>query len=79
MSKGHCRKGKEIESWVCNFLKWKRISQLLKVNLRLRQDYLKRRVNWTELNGKDEMLIQFFVNLSDSLNRRGWNSVRRTN
>ena len=48
-----------------------------KVNLRLRPDYLTHKLNWTEENGKDEMLILLFMKLADSSNLRGWSSVKR--
>ena len=52
-----------------NSLKRKLI-ELFKDNLRLKQDYLNRRPNWPEESGKGEMLI--FVKVVDSSNPRGW-------
>ena len=46
--------------------------KLFKENLRLRQDYLKRRLNWTEENGKGEILILLFVKLACSSSPRRW-------
>ena len=37
---------------------------LFEDNLQLRQYYLKRRLNWTEENGKDETLILLFMKLA---------------
>ena len=34
--------------------------------MRLRKDYLRRRLNWTEENGNDEMLILLEMKLADS-------------
>ena len=61
-----------------NTLKSK-LNELFKENMKLRQDYLKRKLNWTEGNGKEEMLILLFMKLPDSLNPREWVSIRRTN
>ena len=55
----------------------RKLIELFKENLRLRQDYLKHRLKSTEESGKGEMLIMFFTKLADSLNPRGWNSIRR--
>ena len=71
MSRGHSRKVKEIESWVWNFLQWTRRDICLNAaQTRLSEAQ-------AELTGKDEMLILLFVKLADSLNPRGWNSVRQ--
>ena len=40
---------------------------------------LKRTLNWTEESGKGGLIILLFVKLADSLNPRGWNSIRRIN
>ena len=52
-----------------NTLKRKLI-ELFKENMQLRQDYVKRRLNWTEENGTGEMLILLFLELADILNPR---------
>ena len=52
-----------------NTLKGKLI-ELFKENMQLRQDYVKRRLNWTEENGTGEMLILLFLELADILNPR---------
>ena len=57
----------------------RKLNKRFKDNLQLRQDYLRRRLNWTEENGKEEMLILLFTKVADSLNPRKWSSVRRTN
>ena len=47
--------------------------------LHLRQDYLKRRLNWTEENEIGEMLILIFLKMADILDPREWNSIRQIN
>ena len=51
----------------------RKLIKLFKDNLMLRQDYLKRGRNWTEENGKGEMLIFLSMTLACSSNPRGWN------
>ena len=48
----------------------RKLIELFKKNLRLRQDYLKHRLKWTEENRKGEMLILLFMKLADSVNPR---------
>ena len=57
----------------------RQLIELFKENLRLRQDDLKRTLNWTEESGKGGVMILLFVKLADSLNPRGWSSIRRIN
>ena len=57
----------------------RKLNELFKDNLQHRQDYRKLRLNWTEENVKEEMLILLFMKLADSLNPRGWSSIRRIN
>ena len=75
---------KEKEQVLClnreaftNSLK-KKLVELFKENLWLRQDCLKRRLKWIEENVKYVLLI-FFKKLADGLNPRGWNSIRQIN
>ena len=53
-----------------NSLKRKLI-ELFKENLQLRQDYLKRRLNWTGKSGEGAVLILLSMKLADSSNPRG--------
>ena len=46
-------------------------------NGQLREDYLKRRVNWTEENEECKMLILLFMKLACNSNLREWNSIGR--
>ena len=53
----------------------RKLNELIRENLRLRHDYLKRRVKLTEENVKGEMLILLFMKLANILNPREWNSI----
>ena len=57
----------------------RKLNELLKNNLQPRQDYLKRRLNWTGKNGKGAKLILLFMKLAESLMPRGWSTIRQTN
>ena len=61
-----------------NSLKRKLI-KLFKELLQLRQDNLKRSLNWTEEIGKCKMLMLLFMKLACSSNPRVWNSIRQIN
>ena len=56
----------------------RKLNELIRENLRLRHDYLKRGVKLTEENVKGEMLILLFLKLANILNPREWRSIRRT-
>ena len=56
----------------------RKLNELFKDNLQLRQDYLRRKLNWTEEIGKGGKLALLSEKLTDSLNPRGWNSIKRT-
>ena len=57
----------------------RKLKELFKENLRLRQDHLKFRLKWKEENGKSEMLRMLFMKQADSLKPRRWSSVRHIN
>ena len=48
-------------------------------NAQLREDYLKRRLNWTEENEECKMLILLLMKLACNSNLREWNSIGRIN
>ena len=93
-SGNRCRKVKEIEIWrACRILQWigkeccprlLRTDHSSQENVWLRQDNLKRRLNWTEENGKCKTLTMpyFFKKKEIDMQfreERGRNSVKRIN
>ena len=58
-----------------DFTEKKLLIMLCKEAAQLKQNYLKRSLNWTEENGECEMLIVLFLKLACSSNPRGWNSI----
>ena len=57
----------------------RKLIKLFKENVQLRQDFPKRRLNWTEGNRKGQMLILLCMKLADIMNPREWSSIRQVN
>ena len=53
--------------------------ELFKVNVQLREEYLRLRLKWTGEIGNKEVLILLSVKLIENLNLRDWSSTRRLN
>ena len=57
----------------------RKLNQLFRENVQLREDCLRLRLTWTEEKGKGEMQKLLSMTLADILNPREGSSIRRIN